>query len=365
MSKPSILGLLDGKAAKSWEVQFQLWVNGLCKRFGCDGLFNVEKKHCLREPTMCQRRIQAISRWSLRNLVEPGVFQAGWLLLIGILVWIVWRYWAIEDKTAPTSSDYLTEFVGLIFDIVFILMIFRWFEFQREKKSETTRHQEVIDDFKRWDSEEAKHRIAGAIRRLKRLSITSVDLSCCKLSDFKWLDLGVSRLDGSNFYGSSGFMISSNETVLQNIDFNLVSCKKVIFSNMERKPGVPVPFDVLPTALIDCSFINSKLNGAIFRGAKLSWSKPPQEELYDYFYDDETGEEHRIRQYFGPFYGANVETVVFDGAHFENADFRDCYTIEQASFVGCTGLEGALFDDHDVRERILANSVIPNAEEGR
>ncbi|MCH8981687.1 hypothetical protein IH922_06685, partial [candidate division KSB1 bacterium] len=59
-------------------------------------------------------------------------------------------------------------------------VIIAFFIFLRDRRKAIERHQEEIDDFKKWDSEEARYRIAGAIRRRNRLGKTDIDFGGSK-----------------------------------------------------------------------------------------------------------------------------------------------------------------------------------------
>ncbi len=76
--------------------------------------------------------------------------------------------------------DVLVEAHGMLFDILiigtFIFALHMLVESRRVKKRNIERWQEEIDDFRGWDSEEAKFRIVGNIKRLNRNGITDINL---------------------------------------------------------------------------------------------------------------------------------------------------------------------------------------------
>ena len=73
---------------------------------------------------------------------------------------------------------------GTFFDVLLVAVILVIFEAVRQRRDRIERHLEEIDDYKKWDSEEARLRIAGSIRRLAHLGKTDIDLSGLILRDF-------------------------------------------------------------------------------------------------------------------------------------------------------------------------------------
>ncbi len=92
------------------------------------------------------------------------------------------------------------EFWGLIFDIFFILIVFSFFEHRRQRLQGIQNQQEIIDDYKRWDSPEAHFRIAGAVRRLNKLGIYALQLSGLRQTDFSFSTCQIGSIKGSIFY---------------------------------------------------------------------------------------------------------------------------------------------------------------------
>ena len=106
-----------------------------------------------------------------------------------------------------------------MFDIILFGVIIAFFMFLRDRRKAIERYQEEIDDFKKWDSEEARYRIAGAIRRLNRLGKTDIDFGGIKLRDFSL----------------SHFLKSSISSWWRSIAFRYFSRKNVTSSY--RMPG--------------------------------------------------------------------------------------------------------------------------------
>ena len=79
---------------------------------------------------------------------------------------------------------------------------------RRDRRRETVSQHELIDDFKKWDSEEARHRIAGAVRRLNRLGQTAIDFVGMETTGLSFPAHDIGSIAGSAFYagawGSAG-----------------------------------------------------------------------------------------------------------------------------------------------------------------
>lgn len=280
--------------------------------------------------------------------VDVGLQHSISLLLVAIAVAGIWFLFF-----PALGNDYRVEFVGLIFDIVFILVIFSLFQFRAVRRQDIARQSEVIEDYKRWDSEEARFRIAGAIRRLNRMGVTKLDLTGIRLSNFVFGHHGIRDISGTIFYdGSWGELFRKNDVQLQNVSFDGVRCRSVSFSPFNPLRGlVGNAFEF--AKLFDCSFIRADLTNASFNGAHLKWSEPPPQSLYEEYGEDDYGNPLASQVVYGPFDGTDLSGTSFQNTHFENADFRNAINIDNAKFDGATGLDSCTFS-----EEAYANDVL-------
>jgi uncharacterized protein YjbI with pentapeptide repeats len=120
-------------------------------------------------------------------LISP-VFISSMVFLIAALV--VFRLTVTKVDSAYNKEfirDVLVEAHGTLFDILiigtFIFALHTLVESRREKKRNIKRWQEEIDDFRGWNSEEAKFRIVGNIKRLNKNGITKIDIINCYLKN--------------------------------------------------------------------------------------------------------------------------------------------------------------------------------------
>ena len=237
-----------------------------------------------------------------------------------------------------------------VFGVVIALMVLRT-NHGREHAQSIVRQSELIDDFKKWNADEARHRIAGAVRRLNRLGCTEIDFSGLELSEFSFAWHEIKSIEGSTFYdGSWGKMSRRDRVILEKVDFLKVNCRNVVFSKFNPLSGLRIP---LPFATFkDCTFRETQLQGAVFRGANLEWSEEPPQFQYELLELDD-GSEVPVQNYWPPFNEADLTDASFENATFKNADFRGALSIQNCSFVGAKGLETCLFDDENVRKSVL------------
>ena len=239
---------------------------------------------------------------------------------------------------------------GTVFDIAIVGVILTLFAIGRDRKERIERYLDEIDDFKKWDSEEARLRIAGNIRRLAKLGKTDIDFSGIVLRDVSFESQDIESLKGATFsLGLRLDRMSKMSTVLENVDFSHVDCAGVVFS---RNIG---NFAWIGFVGKNLRFTDAKLNGACFDGAKLSWTdyKADKSDWDVYHGDDDEGRPMIQRVPYAAFAGADLKGCSFRYTELDHADFREAKNIRAENFTGAKGLETCFFDD-DVQEQILA-----------
>jgi hypothetical protein len=112
-----------------------------------------------------------------------------------IILFTIVRYGYDEDF----FKSVLIEAHGMLFDIFIIGVVVLWLHIFIERKREIKRYQEEIDDFRNWESDEAKFRIVGNIKRLNRMGITRINLNDCVLYNAQ---LENAELEGANLEGT-------------------------------------------------------------------------------------------------------------------------------------------------------------------
>ena len=284
-----------------------------------------------------------------KRILDASVWTALILFVLMVIVlFVVGKSYV--DKEGMWEGVYV-EAAGATMDIVIFGIIIAILVRLRERNREISRQEELIDDFKKWDSEEARHRIAGAVRRLNRSGRTAINFAGIELSDFSFRRHDIENIAGSTFYdGSWGTMGSRDCVVLTNVRFTSVDCAKVVFSACE--PLIWFLPDNRHAIFRDCSFEQSKLQGAKFEGALMEWSEEPPDEL-GFWESNEDGPEIFIQEHYPPFDSTDLAGVSFKDVKFQNADFRHADNLEECEFAGATGLENSWFDTKEIKERVL------------
>ena len=288
---------------------------------------------------------QRMGEWA-----DASVWFAALLGAVGATGWLVAS--RASGALGETWQGVFIEAAGAVMDLVVFGVVIGVVVVRRDRWREVRSHQEQIDDYKKWDSEEARHRIAGAVRRLNRLGRTAIDFVGMETSRFSFRAHDIDSIAGSAFYaGAWGTAGSREKAVLREVDFSFVDCRDVVFSAYHPLGGLGMD---LPrhAQFRDCQFVGADLRGATFKGALLEWTeKPPLETGYG----EETpeGVPAWIQEYYPPFYGADLSGTSFEDAAFRNADFRHAENLDKCKFAGATGLEYCKFDSEEDRERVL------------
>lgn len=91
-------------------------------------------------------------------------------------------YLDIYDKEF-TIHDIIVEFHGLIFDLIIFGLLITIYDSIKSIQDRIIRYKEEIQDFSGWESDEAKYRIKGLIKRLINLKAKKVELYGCYIKN--------------------------------------------------------------------------------------------------------------------------------------------------------------------------------------
>ena len=119
-----------------------------------------------------RRRMSAARRQVSEWRDHPVVF-ASCLVVIAVVMLTLLRGW--YDDWGGFWQGVFVEATGATMDLAVFGILIALVVRRRERNQEISTQEKLIDDFKKWDSEEAHYRIAGAVRRLNRLGRTSID----------------------------------------------------------------------------------------------------------------------------------------------------------------------------------------------
>ena len=296
--------------------------------------------------------------WFFKQLEEDTILISFFVLLacMGLIGLILLVFPSTRDQY---FEGIVVEFTGMLFDIIIFGIAIATYERIMRRRNEYRKHLEIIDDFKKWQSDEAYYRIAGAIKRINRMGITAIDFGGWTPKGFNFAGLDVRNITGSTFFtGLKKDQFSKNSTFLEAVSFQEIIARDCIFSNGEE------PHDFWGFVGSDLSFHNADLTGSSFDGASLFWNKIIEDESswYNEWEYPKDGNPARIPKYIPAFSATNLENVSFRNVKFLKADFRYANNIEKADFTGAKGLETCLFDE-GVKEDILRRFNIQLPEE--
>jgi len=139
---------------------------------------------------------------------------------------------------------------GMLFDILIIGVVIFSLHKLIEKKHEIKRYQEEIDDFRNWDSDEAKFRIVGNIKRLNRMFVTRINLNNCILHNAQLEDAALREANLES--------VILDEASLKGVDFSWANLRHAEFNKAN---------------LLGADFKYSNLYRAFFREADLTYAE--------------------------------------------------------------------------------------------
>ena len=233
-----------------------------------------------------------------RNWVIGG--KARFFLLCGVLAAVCIFF--LDYRNGFDSEGVLVEAHGMLFDIILFGVILSIYEFYTErkrkqeaeameKKIRIQRYREEIEDYLGWESDEAKFRIVGNIKRLNREGVTDINLRGAYLveANLHKLNFYEADLEGVNLIGANLTKADLGKANLYNSSLskaNLSSAKlyraflegafiqQTDFTEANLEEAIFYKADLSYSCLSRSSLHNANLEGAnlrnaYFRGADL------------------------------------------------------------------------------------------------
>jgi uncharacterized protein YjbI with pentapeptide repeats len=217
----------------------------------------------------------------------------GLLIALALIVYIYDKYVSTIKYSIFGESSFYTGLITNMFNSVIDFFIFTIILFiilgKHEKKDKIQLYKENIDDCRFWYSDEAAFKIAGNIRRLQELGITTYDLSKVSLSKTKLKEtifkssrfmgstlistnLDNSTFDKCNFQGAFLNESSLNITVSKNcvyryLRFNNAQMKSSKVSNSDFTNSMLCNSNFYATIFTDCIFEKADLTECNFERA--------------------------------------------------------------------------------------------------
>ena len=269
-----------------------------------------------------------MKRKKLYNLAinKPWLFYLIAFVFFSIILAIIDYF--LGFTSSEDWKGVLTEAHGMLLDIIVFGILVSIYEKYRSiklreneelllKSKKINRYKEEIDDYRFSNSEIARMRILGNIKRLNKLGSHELDLSDCNLS----------------------------ETVLENLNFKNSNLRASKFEDTQIK---------------NCNFLQSKMNGAIFKNSKLGLYTPSIIEL-------KNTSENGLKE-FRENHCVKFESSILNGADFSNS-FQVKTRFTNAKLAGAnfsnSNLMNVHFEGAILIEEIRGEEFIANFEGSR
>lgn len=285
------------------------------------------------------------------NILNNSVYK----VTIWALVFLLTIIAILDYYIRPKFGDILVEGHGLIFDIILFGLIIKFYEWlfqkkEREQKEQEKKQEKIqkcldeVEDFAPWESEEAKYRIYGSIRRLNKLGVSTIHIDTCDLSGLKKLsELNLEASKISRVILNNTEVDIGNMTKFQEQSKFIVNGSKLEYVNFE---GSSIEFSGSTTNFVGCNFFESKISGKldlvdmspyIFAETKC---KELKTHLKNTSIDDSEIEKQRIKN---KFHSANLKDVIFSGVVLTEVSFENA-TIINSDFVSKLIKRGPLME---------------------
>ncbi|WP_163026035.1 pentapeptide repeat-containing protein [Chachezhania antarctica] len=336
-----------GQAKPVAQYHAKTWLNSGFEKLGVEKRFEVTPKERLaaRGTLGFPNRQIFISRqwfdWGFRQTL------IGWSLGLLVVCYLVVQIFGVDVG----AENLWTEFWGLIFDILIILVGFGLIQNWKQRRDDIARQEEIIEDLKRWDNEESMHRIVGAIRRLNNMGRTEVDLTGASISGAKFKGYGVSSLRGSRLSGGGWADETIRKSSFKVVDFSRLDLRDVTFGVDAWGIGLAVSGHYQ-----DCNFWEADLRGSNFDATELNWNNPPPDTLDEEIDREPDGRPIMARTHADSFNDTDLAGASFKRCQFHWADFREAFNVEHADFSGSKGLETCAFDTEELKAKVIAQA---------
>lgn len=202
------------------------------------------------------------------NTTKPWIPFIWIFIIVLIIIILIGFLFSCNSDYGFDWAGVYTESIGMLLDVLFLGIIWAILEYLRNNKLEIKRCLNEIDDFRRWKSEEAMHKIVGNIRRLKKLKYTNLDLTYCYLKDAELWNLKLTGdATGANFYNSK---LAGAE--LQNINLSYVNFEKAHLYKAKLNGSTLISTNFNKANLTDVDFRGChNVDKAFFWGAVNIW----------------------------------------------------------------------------------------------
>ncbi len=224
-------------------------------------------------------------RHRLDNILEKPVLTNTIVLILTILL--------VVGASLPYYlkggfwSGILQEAHGMIFDIAIIGILIYWLNDRGRTQQRIREYKDEIDDFRRWESEEAAFRTVGNIKRLNRNNIHNLNLVNCYLAktNLSEVDLTGSNLNSANL--SSAILVGANftetrlnQTNFENTNLNNAMMIRSFASGANFRDAYLIKADFSNSFLIKANFGNAYMMESNLTGCHLTGAEFKNANLY-------------------------------------------------------------------------------------
>jgi uncharacterized protein YjbI with pentapeptide repeats len=230
-----------------------------------------------------RKGIRAFLESRSTNPIQTTAF----LLIILFVIVIVLSLVYYRGRYSEYLGLLLAEAHGMVFDLIVIGLLLAWLYRTDEKRRRIQDYKEEIDDFRKWESEEAAFRTVGNIKRLNRNHIYNIDLSHSYLAktNLNHVKLIGANLNYANF--TNAFLIDVNlqgarlnQTILENCNMNQSVLNKAYASGAIFRDAYLIKSNFEDAFLIKANFENAFLMEANLRGSDLTEADFTNTNLY-------------------------------------------------------------------------------------
>ena len=192
------------------------------------------------------------------------------------------------------------ELNAMLIEFFAIILMVMWITLSSEKRNKIKIYKEEIEEFRHWESDEAKYRIAGNIRRLNELNITEINISLCNLKgailrgvNLQGCDLLMANLQGCDLSGSNlagarlcgvnlqnAILRNANltgadlsDSQLQNIYLPKTTIKDVCWTSSNLSGANLSGMNFQNADLYEVNFKNADLSNTNLQGANLQFAQ--------------------------------------------------------------------------------------------
>lgn len=208
------------------------------------------------------------------NIIEKPVLTSFLVLicLSTLVLGLSYSYY-VEDHY-NFVGQVLAEAHGMLFDIAVIGILIYWLNENGAKNLRIRTYKDEIDDFRRWESEEAAFRTVGNIKRLNRHRIFAIELVDCHLTktNLSYINLTGANLNSANVTNSNLVQCTlenarMNQTNFEGSNLNQAQLQKSFASGANFDNTFLMKANLSGAFLIKASFENAFLTEANLRGA--------------------------------------------------------------------------------------------------